>query len=57
MLHAWRIKFNHPGTKKTMEFEAPVPDDMAELIGALRNERGKGTEEQGPKAHRHKGTK
>ncbi|RPH52920.1 MAG: RluA family pseudouridine synthase [Desulfobacteraceae bacterium] len=37
MLHAWRIRFNHPATKKTMEFEAPVPDDMAELIGKLRN--------------------
>jgi 23S rRNA pseudouridine1911/1915/1917 synthase len=57
MLHAWRIRFNHPVTKKTMEFEAPVPDDMAELIEGLRNERGRGTEKQGSKAHRHKGTK
>ena len=37
MLHAWRITFCHPSTNKTMEFEAPVPDDMAELIYSLKD--------------------
>lgn len=36
MLHAWRIRFCHPSTKKTMEFEAPIPNDMAELIDSLK---------------------
>ncbi|MBU1182024.1 MAG: RluA family pseudouridine synthase [Pseudomonadota bacterium] len=36
MLHAWRIRFCHPTTKKTMEFEAPIPYDMAELIDSLK---------------------
>ena len=36
MLHAWRIKLIHPVTKKIMEFEAPVPDDMADLISELK---------------------
>lgn len=54
MLHAWRIRFNHPATKKTMEFEAPVPVDMAKLTGELRNERVRGTEKQGSKAQSEK---
>jgi len=37
MLHAWRIRLCHPSTKKTMEFEAPVPGDMAELINSMKN--------------------
>lgn len=37
MLHAWRIRLCHPSTNKIMEFEAPVPDDMAGLIDSLRN--------------------
>jgi len=36
MLHAWRIRFRHPSTDKIMEFEAPIPDDMAGLIDSLR---------------------
>ncbi|MFO7665402.1 MAG: RluA family pseudouridine synthase [Desulfobacterales bacterium] len=36
MLHAWRIRFCHPSTNNIMEFEAPVPDDMAELIYSLK---------------------
>lgn len=31
-LHAVRIRFIHPVTDEEMEFEAPPPDDMAELI-------------------------
>jgi len=36
MLHAWRLEFIHPATETPMEFEAPPPPDMQELIGALR---------------------
>lgn len=36
MLHAWRIRFCHPSTNKIMEFEAPIPYDMAGLIDSLR---------------------
>lgn len=36
MLHAWKIRFSHPVTNKTMEFEAPLPDDMKELISLLK---------------------
>lgn len=36
MLHAWRLEFIHPDTDRPMQFEAPVPPDMRELIEALR---------------------
>ncbi|MBO7683947.1 MAG: RluA family pseudouridine synthase [Kiritimatiellae bacterium] len=29
MLHAWRLSLRHPVTREAMEFEAPVPPDMA----------------------------
>src|SRR5262249_41141804 len=35
-LHAIRMGFIHPKNGKEMEFEAPLPDDMRELIAALR---------------------
>jgi 23S rRNA pseudouridine1911/1915/1917 synthase len=35
-LHAFLLAFEHPRTGEVMEFEAPMPDDMAELIEALR---------------------
>jgi 23S rRNA pseudouridine1911/1915/1917 synthase len=28
LLHAWKIGFKHPITKKSMEFLAPIPDDF-----------------------------
>ncbi len=31
-LHAYRISFLHPVTKKLMKFSAPIPDDMINLI-------------------------
>ena len=31
-LHAWKIGFIHPGTGEYMEFTAPVPDYMMDLI-------------------------
>ena len=32
MLHAKRISFTHPSTGKRVEFEAPLPDDMKDLM-------------------------
>ncbi|MBW1894888.1 MAG: RluA family pseudouridine synthase, partial [Deltaproteobacteria bacterium] len=32
MLHAWQLGIIHPGTGKQMVFEAPVPDDMTDVI-------------------------
>ncbi|MBP2548672.1 23S rRNA pseudouridine1911/1915/1917 synthase [Neorhizobium galegae] len=37
-LHAFLLAFEHPRTGEVMEFEAPVPDDMEELLEALRSE-------------------
>jgi 23S rRNA pseudouridine1911/1915/1917 synthase len=37
MLHAWRLRFTHPHTGKTMSFESAVPPDMQALIDALRS--------------------
>jgi len=35
-LHAYLLVFEHPRTGEVMEFEAPMPEDMQELIEALR---------------------
>jgi 23S rRNA pseudouridine1911/1915/1917 synthase len=35
-LHAWRLGFTHPITGEAMEFEAPVPADILNLLDALR---------------------
>ncbi|HAE95331.1 MAG TPA: RluA family pseudouridine synthase [Hyphomonas atlantica] len=35
-LHAAMLGFVHPITKEALRFEAPLPNDMAELIAALR---------------------
>ena len=35
-LHAGRLKLIHPRTLKHMSFEAPMPDDMAQLLELLR---------------------
>jgi 23S rRNA pseudouridine1911/1915/1917 synthase len=35
-LHAFLLAFEHPRTGEIMEFKAPTPDDMAQLIEALR---------------------
>lgn len=32
MLHAWRLAFPHPESGETMNFEAPIPDDLREMI-------------------------
>jgi 23S rRNA pseudouridine1911/1915/1917 synthase len=36
-LHARFLEFSHPRTHLPMAFEAPLPRDMGELIGAFRN--------------------
>jgi 23S rRNA pseudouridine1911/1915/1917 synthase len=35
-LHAARLEFTHPVTKLSMEFTAPLPDDMDSLISAMK---------------------
>ena len=36
-LHATKLSFNHPITKKFMEFVSPLPNDMNQLIEILKN--------------------
>lgn len=36
-LHAQKLSFNHPITGEKMEFVAPIPEDMKELIGILHS--------------------
>jgi 23S rRNA pseudouridine1911/1915/1917 synthase len=35
-LHARRLEFEHPVSGGTVEFEAPLPEDLSELIAVLR---------------------
>lgn len=35
-LHATRLQFQHPRTKKSLRFEAKLPEDMTQLIDQLR---------------------
>jgi 23S rRNA pseudouridine1911/1915/1917 synthase len=35
-LHAWRLAFRHPVAGRGLRFEAPLPDDMRNLIERLR---------------------
>jgi 23S rRNA pseudouridine1911/1915/1917 synthase len=37
MLHAEKLSFVHPGSGERLQFKAPVPEDMDELIGLFRN--------------------
>jgi 23S rRNA pseudouridine1911/1915/1917 synthase len=32
-LHAWRVTLPHPSTRETLDFEAPVPEDVRILAG------------------------
>jgi len=34
MLHAWRLRFNHPVTNKPLELKAPWPDNWIQLLQA-----------------------
>lgn len=36
MLHAWRLSFTHPVTHKLLDFEAPIPEDMAIILNEFR---------------------
>mgnify|MGYP002065034116 CR=1 FL=1 len=36
MLHAWRLGFMHPRTESMVSFEAPISQDLAQLLEALR---------------------
>ncbi|MBN1804853.1 MAG: RluA family pseudouridine synthase [Sedimentisphaerales bacterium] len=38
-LHAYMIEFEHPSTGKTVKFEAPLPQDMQNLLDLLRQHR------------------
>jgi 23S rRNA pseudouridine1911/1915/1917 synthase len=38
-LHAFSIEFKHPTTEKPVKFEAPLPDDMQNLLDMLRKHR------------------
>jgi len=40
-LHARRIKFDHPATGKPTEIEAPIPEDLARTLEALKMHRSK----------------
>ena len=37
-LHAARLKLHHPLTGREMVWEAPLPDDMRRLLGALEQD-------------------
>ena len=39
MLHAFQLAFIHPRSGKRMHFEAPPPEDFADALAALREER------------------
>ncbi|MCA8984001.1 MAG: RluA family pseudouridine synthase [Planctomycetaceae bacterium] len=34
-LHAYRLRFTHPATGKSLEFVAPLPEDMQQTLAAL----------------------
>jgi 23S rRNA pseudouridine1911/1915/1917 synthase len=36
-LHAYRLQIAHPTSGETMDFEAPLPRDMSELLSVLRD--------------------
>lgn len=35
-LHAWRLAFRHPADGRDLRFEAPMPEDLVELLDRLR---------------------
>jgi 23S rRNA pseudouridine1911/1915/1917 synthase len=35
-LHAWRLRFRHPVTRKKLELEAPLPHDLEQVLALLR---------------------
>ncbi len=47
MLHARLLGFTHPVTGEKLEFESPLPQDMAEILGKLRDFHGEREERSG----------
>ncbi|GBD29171.1 Ribosomal large subunit pseudouridine synthase D [bacterium HR32] len=41
-LHAWRLAFTHPRTGAPLEFRSPLPEDLREVLDALRRTHGGG---------------
>ena len=37
-LHAYQLEFDHPRTAEPMRFEAPLPEDLANLVEALQRD-------------------
>jgi len=37
-LHAWRLRFRHPGTGEPLSFEAKPPPDFTGLVNFLRDQ-------------------
>lgn len=37
-LHAWRLSFSHPSSSEQVSFEAPLPEDMRQLISLLQED-------------------
>ncbi len=37
-LHAWRLGLHHPETGELMQWEAPLPEDMQQLIEAMKED-------------------
>ncbi len=35
-LHAWKLSFTHPGHGEEVSYEAPLPDDMQQLLALLQ---------------------
>jgi 23S rRNA pseudouridine1911/1915/1917 synthase len=44
-LHAWRLAFAHPRTGARLEFRCPLPEDLQEVLDALRRTHGGGRDE------------
>ena len=39
-LHAFQLTFSHPTDGRSMTFEAPLPEDLRDVLGALRRASG-----------------
>ncbi len=37
-LHAWRLSLNHPETGELIQWEAPLPEDMVNLIAGMKKD-------------------
>ena len=45
-LHAYRLRFNHPRTGERVEFVAPIPEDMSNVLSFLRKQESITSREQ-----------